>query len=198
MSRIWIIMIVPFTLTFCNSPQEEQKYIPDEAKLSPQPDAGIDLEWPEIQFKNYKVVHGIKYQFKVVSALDFLARNHERVAEEDKKDLAEESVIIFELQDTNAFKNIFEHERLVMDRDQTIQYLCGGVMNDLTVEQDGKRLSCNGVQYEGVMGANNNKIRVLTFFKGVDLNQDFHIQYNDPLFEAGLVRVTKKTKQVAL
>lgn len=196
--KIYLLFIVSFTLTFCKQDKLERSFIPDEEKTVISEEKEISLKWTESDFKNYKIVHGIKFQFKPIRALDFLARRGDVIVPEDRSDLADESVLIFELQDTNSFKSIFEHPRLVVDRDKMVQYLCGNLMHDIEINQDGKRFSCNGVQYEGVMGANNNKIRVLTFFKGVDLQQDFQIQYNDPLFEAGLIRITKKTKHIAL
>src|SRR5690606_20681563 len=135
------------------------KSVPDEANYQEQVDAEIDMEWPEIEFNNHKVVNGVEFRFKAIPALDFLARTKQPVAAEDRSSLGQEAVVIVELQDTNSHKNIFEHPRLVVGKDQMVQYLCGNLANDLSIIQNEKSYPCNGVQYEGVMGANNNKVR---------------------------------------
>ena len=42
---------------------------------------------------------------------------------------------------------------------------------------------------------NENKIRVLTFFTGINIQENYTIQYTDKLFDAGIIKVSKKHKQ---
>ena len=155
-----------------------------------------DLFLAESKTKDFKIVRGIKFQFKAISAVDFLFRTNRKVNKEEKLEVSEESIIIFELRDTNEFKNIFEHPSMVLSQDDAVQYLCGKLISDLKIEQDNTVFSPNGIQYEGVMGATNNRIRVLAFFKGIDLKEEYIIKYNDQLFDAGLIILKQNIKHL--
>lgn len=148
--------------------------------------------------KNHKIVGGIKFQFKTISALNFIERTGQRVYEDEKHEINNESVIIFEISDTNSINNIFEHPKMVFSQDDAVQYLTCQLATDLKIVQGGKTFSPNGVQYEGVMGATSNIIRVITFFKGIDLEKEYTIEYNDQLFDAGLVILKQNVKQLSI
>lgn len=179
----------------CSSESETQKIIEDIGTVSdPKNDERLELSMKST--KSYKIVNGVKFEFKAITALEFLNRNGKVPSQEDLESLKKEIVLIFEIQDTNSFNSIFEHPSIVFSQDETVQYLTGQLLQDLTIQQDDKRFDASGIQYEGIIGANTNKIRVLTFFNGVDLERDYHIHYNDPIFEAGLIRIKKKTKHL--
>lgn len=142
----------------------------------------------------FKIVNGIKYNFSIVQALDFIKRNGDIPNEEDVNDLKEESVLIFEISDVNQFRSIFENRNLQTNKDNMIQYLIGNIKNDIIIFQAGNKFEPNGVQYEGVVGAHDNKIRVLAFFKGVKTDQEYELQYNDFLYSAGKIKLFKTIK----
>ena len=128
--------------------------------------------------------------------MDFLDRTGRRPSEEDITQLEKESVLSFEIGDTSELKTIFEHPALQRSKDDFIQYLSGAVINDLKITQNGKEISPNGVQFDGVMGASSHKVRTLVFISEIDVTKEYTIQYNDPLFDAGLIRINHKTKHV--
>lgn len=174
----------------------EEGAIEDMGQVSNAGDPSIDLLWPVGESSHSKVVKGVDFRFKVISALDFLDRTGQRPSEEDMAQLESESVLIFEIEDTSELKTIFEHPALQRSKDDFIQYLSGAVMNDLKITQYGKEVSPNGVQFEGVMGASSHKTRTLVFISGIDITKEYTIHYNDPLFDAGLIRINHKIKHL--
>lgn len=198
----YLLLILPF-LFCCSEDPKDQLFIEDIG------DGKNLTEQEKLELSKYesdqsagrtlsKVVNGINFQFKAIRAVDFISRTGQRVSEKDEKELMDESVFIFELADTNSFKNIFEHPSMVLSQDEVVQYFCGKLSSDLKIEQGNVTYIPNGIQYEGVMGATNNKIRVLTFFKGIDLQKEYIIKYNDPVFNAGLIIIKQKTKHLII
>lgn len=191
--RKTLIYIVPFLCCFCTKAPEEMEYKKD-ATNDTVVNISEELYIEKGHVSNYKISKGIKFQFKSMTAVNFLNGKLKTVSEQTKKEVASESVVIFEISDTNSFKNLFEHASMQYSQDDAVQYLCGQLVNDIIIEQGGKTFTSNGLQYEGVMDANNNRIRMIIFFKGIDLQKQYTLKYNDRLFDTGLIILKQQTK----
>lgn len=195
----WLLYILILFIVSCNSENKKNGIVADNGR----PGSNVESRTLDIQEQNTtgdntiqtKTVKGIRFSFAAISALDFLARNNKIPTAADAEDLKEETVIIVELSDTNQFHSVFNNVHATLSKDEMIQYLVGDFVNDFWLTQNGKRINPNGIQYEGIIGANENKIRVLTFFTGINIQENYTIQYTDKLFDAGIIKVSKKHKQ---
>lgn len=194
----WLYILIFFTLS-CHSENKKHGLIEDNGTSGSNIEPRV-LDIQEQQAADgsniqTKTVKGIRFSFAAISALDFLARNNKIPTDADAEELKDETVIIVELSDTNQYHSVFKNIHATLGKDEMIQYLVGDFVNDFWLTQNGKRINPNGIQYEGTVGANENKIRILTFFKGVDIRENYTIQYTDQLFDAGIIKVSKQHKQ---
>lgn len=191
MSKILFCSICPFLLMEC---QESENKIDSHDPIGYLGDDWVKNNATYVTFlssKSYKERGKIKnedilFSTSIVGALEFLHHKGKAIDKADLEELKKESVVILEMQLSEDHKSIFETNRNKLDRDKTMEYLIGDIMNDLTIEQDGATLISNGNQYENSFGTQN-KIRVYFFFKGLDQNKEYRITYHDRLFGAGLI-----------
>ena len=133
-----------------------------------------------------KLVNAVGYSVSLVRALDFLDRKGERVAEEDKADLSREAALILETELKEGHRDIFDSPRMTLSKDDAIQYLVGKISEDVMIYQDTKEFKPTGVSYEGALG-NKNKMRVILFFRDLDLNKKMRVSYYDRLLGSGII-----------
>lgn len=138
---------------------------------------------------NSKTLNGITYSFRLMSALEFLERKGELVAESDKTELIKEVVLIATFKNSEAHKSIFEASQITMDQEAATQYLVGTLADDLTLEQGGKSITPSGVQYEKSI-AEMGQLRAFFYFNEINEAKKTKIIYYDRLFGAGLIRFT--------
>lgn len=122
-----------------------------------------------------------------VTALDYLFKKGESVQEGDYEALKDEAVVMVDFTAQNPHENIFLSEDMAYNRDDAIQYLIGDIQQDVKFIQGEKRLSANGVHYEGQVGPQNS-FRVYFFVNGIDIEKEYQIEYYDQLFEKGLIK----------
>jgi len=144
----------------------------------------------------HKKIDGIDFSVNGINAVDYIKRvGQNNIAEEDLDELKQETVFIVEFTDENEFKNIFDSEKILLDKDKAVQYLIGDLQNDFKVKQEGAIVSVNGLNYEGQVGTQN-KIRVVFYAKGVDLNKPYTVEYYDRLFGKGLIKFKRTVNEI--
>lgn len=143
----------------------------------------------------HKEIDGIDFSMNGISALDYIKRLGQKIADEDLDALKEESVFIVEFTNDDQYKNIFNSEKMLLDKDKAVQYLIGELQNDFKVKQEGVIVSINGLNYEGQIGTQN-KIRVIFYAKGVDLNKPYTVEYYDRLFGKGLIKFKRTVNEI--
>lgn len=131
---------------------------------------------------------GIKYTFKEVTALDYLNRKGEKVAENDVEDLEKESVFMLEFKSKENAKSIKDSPLLQLSENELGQYLVGKVNDDFKIKQGGKTFTPSASLFEGIVG---NKIRVSFFLTDIDLSKKFEIEYYDRVFGGGIIKMIK-------
>lgn len=131
---------------------------------------------------------GVSYVFKELPALDYLSRKGEKVSNEDRADLMEESVFMLEFELQDSHKEIEKSSLLKLSKDDLGQYMIGQVSNDFKINQENRTFTPNASHYEGIVGG---KIRVTFFFRDVDLSKKVEIQYVDRVFGNGLIKMIK-------
>lgn len=140
-----------------------------------------------------KNLNGVHFVFKEIDALSYLERSGSQVAEADKKDLSDESVFMLEYQLSDG-KSPKESPSIQLSPDQMTQYFMGNIIDDFSVSQGKQSFKANGVQYDGEIG---NKLRVVFFFKGVDIMEKFEINYHDRLFGRGSMKLIKTNEIIS-
>ena len=141
------------------------------------------------------VFRQVKYQAKVLPALEFLKRKGEQVATGDKADLAKESVILLEFSSLKqSTADVLKLEQCKLDYEKAIEHLSFSIESDLHIEQKGQVIHPNGIQYEREFNISSKK-RILCYFSGVDLESDFKLILNDELFGAGILKYNLKNER---
>jgi hypothetical protein len=140
---------------------------------------------------NSEQIQGISYSIKALSGLEFIERKGESPDPEDIAFLEEETVLLFEFEENEIGKKIFDSEQLTFDKDEAIKYLSGKIIGDIEIEQGEEKLIPDAALYEGI-SSSDSKIRVVLFFTELDKNKEFTLQYYDRLFGAGLIKLINK------
>lgn len=133
-----------------------------------------------------KKVEKITYSANIIGATDFIQYKGKKIDPSDVADLKKESVVILEFELEEGHKKILEAKRNRLDKDKTMEYLVGNIINDIFIEQDGAIHTPNGHQYENSFGTQDN-IRLYFFFIDVNKDKKLRVTYHDKLFGAGLI-----------
>jgi hypothetical protein len=134
-----------------------------------------------------KIEQGVIYRVRMIPALEFIARRGKPVAESDRGELSNTSVLLLELELSDVNKDIWESPQLKLEKDDARNYLVGAISNDLYISQNGLDITPTGVNFEGSSGAAN-KIRAVFFLEDIDINKPLTVSYYDQLFGAGLLK----------
>jgi hypothetical protein len=157
-----------------------------------QADAQSDASEPprtpgSIESGNVRERGGVVYTANLLPAIDFVERSGDVIDAADRDDLATEQVLMLECALKKTHKDFWDSDKLLMSREDGMNYLVGQVAADIMIQQHGKTFIPNGVNFEGRSGAMN-KIRLQLFFSGLKLNQPLKILYYDRLTGTGLVK----------
>lgn len=139
------------------------------------------------QKKLIERINKMTYEVKYMTALDFLQRNGAEIDPADLEKLEKEQVVLFEITSDNPNKEIWEESRMKMSKEDAINYLGAGIVNDFQITQNKKEISPNDVSFEGILGEKN-RLRCVFFFADVNLKKEFEIRFYDRLFESGMMR----------
>jgi hypothetical protein len=141
-----------------------------------------------------QIIHGIKFQVNYYSAVDFLMKAGRKIDADGMEELKNESVIQLVFSDTATHKSIKNHKRFAFSDEELNGYLQQGILSDFTILQNRDTLFPSGSQTESIGNVFQNKINLILFFNNVDLKKGFKVQYNDKLFNAGLIRFNNVIK----
>lgn len=144
-------------------------------------------EKADVKGSKTKKIDNINYRVDIVSALDFVTRSGDHVRAEDEKELANEQVVLLEIALDNELKKIWDDPAVKMTQEDAMNYLVDGIAADFSIEQNGKTISANGVNFEGRSGAVN-KVKVQFFFAGVHPEKPMKVLFYDRLTGAGLIK----------
>lgn len=128
----------------------------------------------------------IKYSCSILSALDYLEHKNIKPDGFDAQELRNEAAVILEIELKNENLPILEAKRNEFSKDQIMQYVVGEIVNDFSIEQNGKTFSPEGSSYENSFGKQN-RFRVVFYFKNLNMNEQLRAVYNDKIFGAGLL-----------
>lgn|GEM_PF-6502047 len=151
--------------------------------LAPEPAYNIGSDAPNT---SHKMIGGAGYTAKVIPALDFLQAKGEKVSAEDKKFLEKEVVVMLEIASADAKKDFFDAPGITFSKEESLQYLTGNITQDVTIIQGTETFYPSGSSYER-SPALQNRIRVMLFFSGVDVNKKMKISYYDRILDAGII-----------
>lgn len=133
-----------------------------------------------------KIIDRKGYVVKVVPAMQFLQSKGETVAVEDKKALEKEIVVLLEIETPDPGKDFFDSPQVTFSKEDGMQYLIGNIAQDVTLFQGKNEYHPSGSSYEKGVGQQN-KIRVLFFFSGIDINKKMRISYYDRIMDTGII-----------
>lgn len=133
-----------------------------------------------------KVIQQTGYTARVISAIEFLERKGESIDAADKKDLEKEAVVLLELETPDKGKDFFESPAIGYTKEEGMQYLVGDIARDVTLFQGKNEFHASGTSFERSSGQQN-KIRVILFFSGVNASEEMRINYYDRLLGAGII-----------
>lgn len=186
---IGIATVFCLALTACS---DSQMQVGDRATITGQVSSRNAVQKTQVvnQKKGSieKSYEDISYSADLISAFEFIERRGEKPAEADRKDLENESVVIFEMSCNEGVSSIFESKKIKMSQEDATAYLMDNVGKDFTVVQGEKEHTPHTVLYDGhLTGAN--KIRVFLFFNELEKNEKSQFKYYDRLFGAGFMNL---------
>ena len=157
-----------------------------------------DPVWKYESEMQSQVIHRfgeVSYIAKFLPALEFLARKKEKVAENDKKDLETESVILLEFSSRKqSVADVLKLKQCALDYEKAIEYLSFRIESDMHVEQEGKIFTPTGTHFEREFNLSSRK-RVLCYFKNIDPKKEFKLVFHDKLLGAGILKYTFEHKE---
>lgn len=189
------ISILLFTAQSCsdNDSMDYSSEFKEDKRMQKGED--VPLEKFEIATTSTKTFGKLSFGFSSVSATNYLSRIGKSVKLEDAESLKKESVFMLVIGNKDATKDILESEQLTMDSQDAVQYLIGKVTEDFVVIQKDKRITPEGVQYDGKIGSGE-KIRLTFFFKEINLEEPFTIEYYDRLFGKGIIKMKNTNNEL--
>lgn len=169
----------------------------DESEKPPKTPKSVadkgDLEKKrEIEFikasknKNHKrkAHKEVGYEVKPISAIDFLERKGESIDPKDMDHLKRESAFILDISSLSASKKSpFSLEQCALEKEKAIEYFAFNLEKEIWAKQDDKIFQPTGSHFERDFGLSN-RLRIVFFFKDLDLNKPFEFLYQDQLFGA--------------
>jgi hypothetical protein len=183
------LVLVFFMLTACKNEVNE---LPD---TSGYPDSEFKgRRGDQLYMKKSTSAHEVRfykevrYDLKVVSALDFLKRKKEKVEPTDLPFLKNEVVFMLELSSQKREeKDVLNLKQCELEYEKAIEYLAFHIQEDIYLKQGNRKLFPNSVHFEREFNISGKK-RVLFFLTGLKLDSDFEVIWNDQVLEAGLLK----------
>ena len=146
--------------------------------------------------RNSEIIGDLQFEVSCYSAVDFLMKTGRQINASDIEELKKESVVLLTIADTSHHKKIKNHPRLSFTDEELSNYLNNEILSDFSVIQGGNTFFPFGIQQEDIGSPFQNKINLLFFFDNIDFSKEFKIQYNDQLFNTGLIRIKPKNKSL--
>ncbi len=128
----------------------------------------------------------VNYNTSILKASDYLKRKNIHLSVSEKQELKSESVLIYQMMLEENGKKLLEINSNWKSQDEKKQYLIGNIVNDIQIFQNGKLFKPVGHFFED----HNNSgsvLRILFYFKKLDLKQPMRVLVNDKLINNGLI-----------
>ena len=137
--------------------------------------------------KNHKrqAYKEVGYEVKTISAIEFLEIEGENISSDDMDELKKESVFILDITSlSKSSRSPFTLKQCSLNKEKAIEYFSFKLEDKIHVKQNGESFQPTGSHFERDFGLSD-RLRVILFFKNVDLNQSLEFFYQDNLFGAG-------------
>lgn len=183
---IYMLIVGCYLLGGCKEKTElsdDLKTVNDTSELT----ENISLEFVKKgDSKNLKrqAYKEVGYEIKTISAIEFLERNGENVSSEDIEELKKESVFILDITSlSKSTRSPFSLDQCTLDKEKAIEYFSFKLEDKIHIKQSGQSFRPTGSHFERDFGLSD-RLRVVMFFKNVDLNESLEFIYQDYLFGA--------------
>lgn len=184
--KYYILFIVFIALLFSCQDDNSNLSVVEDIETDQQFNA---QEWilkdGEVLSKDIKKYGDLLVGIKHIRALEFLEKSGKTVQENDRESLQNETVFIVE------FKSLSTKERNPLNLPQCnltfeegIKHLSFDLENSITIEQGDSIFTANGSHFERDFSLSD-RLRVITFFKGINTKKEFNFSLNDEVFGGG-------------
>ncbi|PHR46618.1 MAG: hypothetical protein COA32_10775 [Fluviicola sp.] len=139
----------------------------------------------EVLSKDIKKYGSLLVGIRHVGALEFLEKSGRSVEESDKESLKDESVFIVEFKSLSAKeRNPLNLPQCNLGFEEGVEHLAFELEKSIKIKQGDSIYTPNGSHFERDFSLSD-RLRIITFFKGVNRNKEFNFLLNDELFGGG-------------
>ncbi|HZH87992.1 MAG TPA: hypothetical protein VFD78_02330 [Chitinophagaceae bacterium] len=180
--KIWLI-VVTFLLSCENTDGVVlEPYAKEESTIQNFNTQEWVLEKGEVLSKDIKKYGEIIVGVKHISALKFIEKTGRIIKKADRESLKNESVFIIEFKSLNEKqRNPLNLNQCKLSYEEGVKYLAFELENNIKILQDDSVFIARGSQFERDFSLSD-RLRVITFFKGVNRKKEFNFLLNDMLF----------------